>query len=277
VHPALRQGVPPAEAALRRLSALSQLDDNEEGVMRDLKRKVIVTAGSFGTARGTELAKGALDARTILSKEPGLSAGEQAIRTKQHEEFLGRLYSICADWADKNRPAIIALIDDVQTARAALDQLDSAIDAHVPNRTPIAPDLKRFLQRVVTTLERHGSPKAMANGAKAPQTSAPQQAPSVAPVALNGAGAVHETLAVQAAAFPDRLTSRDDVVKCLDLIVGFYDRTEPSSPIPHLARRVRRMVHMDFVELMEDLAPSGLKEFRLLAGAPEGKKTAQKE
>ena len=30
---------------------------------------------------------------------------------------------------------------------------------------------------------------------------------------------------------------------------------------------------MDFVELMEDLAPSGLKEFRLLAGVPDGKKT----
>ena len=76
---------------------------------------------------------------------------------------------------------------------------------------------------------------------------------------------------------PDRISSRDDVVKCLDLVVAFYDRTEPSSPIPHLARRVRRMVHMDFVELMEDLAPSGLKEFRLLAGVPDAKKAAQKD
>lgn len=79
------------------------------------------------------------------------------------------------------------------------------------------------------------------------------------------------------AGLPDRISSRDDVVKCLDLVVAFYDRTEPSSPIPHLARRVRRMVHMDFVELMEDLAPSGLKEFRLLAGVPDAKKTAQKD
>lgn len=76
---------------------------------------------------------------------------------------------------------------------------------------------------------------------------------------------------------PDRINSRDEVVKCLDLVVAFYDRTEPSSPIPHLARRVRRMVHMDFVELMEDLAPSGLKEFRLLAGVADPKKPAQKD
>ncbi len=76
---------------------------------------------------------------------------------------------------------------------------------------------------------------------------------------------------------PDKINSREEVVKCLDLVVAFYDRTEPSSPIPHLARRVRKMVHMDFVELMEDLAPSGLKEFRLLAGMPEGKKPPQKD
>ena len=78
-------------------------------------------------------------------------------------------------------------------------------------------------------------------------------------------------------ALPDRLSSRDDVVRCLDLVIAFYDRTEPSSPIPHLAKRMRRMVHMDFVELMEEMAPSGLKEFRLLAGVSDTKKTAQKD
>jgi type VI secretion system protein ImpA len=66
-------------------------------------------------------------------------------------------------------------------------------------------------------------------------------------------------------------------VKCLDLVIAFYDRTEASSPIPHIVRRVRRMVPMDFVELMEDLAPSGLKEFRVLAGVPDSKKTPQKD
>ena len=76
--------------------------------------------------------------------------------------------------------------------------------------------------------------------------------------------------------FPDRLASREEVVKCLDLVIAFYDRTEPSSPIPHLVRRIRRMVPMDFLQLMEDLAPSGLKEFRLLAGVPDAGKQRTK-
>ena len=62
------------------------------------------------------------------------------------------------------------------------------------------------------------------------------------------------------------------MIACLDRIIEFYDRTEPASPVPFLARRMRRMVPMDFLELMEDLAPSGLKEFRSLAGLGDDKK-----
>jgi type VI secretion system protein ImpA len=80
-----------------------------------------------------------------------------------------------------------------------------------------------------------------------------------------------------AGGLPSRLDSRADVTKCLDLIIAFYERTEPASPIPHLARRMRRMVPMDFLELMEDLAPSGLKEFRILAGADNRKPAAKDE
>ena len=73
-------------------------------------------------------------------------------------------------------------------------------------------------------------------------------------------------------AVPGQITSRQEVIACLDRIIDFYDRTEPASPVPFLARRMRRMVPMDFLKLMEDLAPSGLKEFRLLAGLGDDKK-----
>lgn len=79
-------------------------------------------------------------------------------------------------------------------------------------------------------------------------------ASQVAPIAANGAG------------IPGRISSRDEVERCLDLIIDFYERTEPSSPIPHLARRVRKMVPMNFMQLMEEIAPSGMKEFRNAAG-----------
>lgn len=68
------------------------------------------------------------------------------------------------------------------------------------------------------------------------------------------------------------INSRTDVERALDRIVAFYESTEPSSPIPHLARRMRRMVAMDFLQLMEEIAPSGLKEFRSIAGVEDERK-----
>ena len=68
------------------------------------------------------------------------------------------------------------------------------------------------------------------------------------------------------------VAARCECIACLDRIIEFYDRTEPASPVPYLARRMRRMVPMDFLQLMEDLAPSGIKEFRQLAGLTDDRR-----
>ncbi|MEF9603124.1 hypothetical protein O4J55_12525, partial [Paracoccus sp. PXZ] len=73
------------------------------------------------------------------------------------------------------------------------------------------------------------------------------------------------------AGLPARLASRAEVETCLDLIIDFYERNEPASPLPHLARRMRKMVPMNFLQLMEELAPGGMKEFRNVAGVTEDK------
>ena len=77
--------------------------------------------------------------------------------------------------------------------------------------------------------------------------------------------------AANGAYVPGQINSRRDVERCLDLVIDFYERTEPSSPIPHLARRMRKMVPMNFLQLMEEIAPSGLKEFRGIAGVFDDK------
>ena len=90
--------------------------------------------------------------------------------------------------------------------------------------------------------------------------------PSKTPAATASATPKQVTVSV-----PGEINSRDDVERALGQIIAFYERTEPSSPIPHLARRVQRMVHMDFMELMSEIAPSGMKEFRNAAGVQDGK------
>ncbi|CDX13981.1 conserved hypothetical protein [Mesorhizobium plurifarium] len=279
MHPALRANAPPRDAALRRINALLDLQNAQEGLLANLRGTVFFSPRQVGPISGRDLEQGALDERVMLQEAAsGLNAAEKAALVSAHNQLLNRVRAGCAAQIDQAGEAMTSLLADARAAIAALDAVDAALNARIEGHGAAVPELKKFLQRLLTTLERNSGAGATANGAAKP---APQPAAEPAMPARNGHGA--ETMAsvaspVEASAgLPDRINSRDEVVKCLDLVVAFYDRTEPSSPIPHLARRVRRMVHMDFVELMEDLAPSGLKEFRLLAGVADPKKPAQKD
>ncbi len=66
------------------------------------------------------------------------------------------------------------------------------------------------------------------------------------------------------------ISSREDVVRMLDKICAFYQRNEPSSPVPLLLMRAKRLVFMDFMDIIRDLAPSGVAEVEVLRGAEEG-------
>ncbi|MBN8894799.1 MAG: type VI secretion system protein TssA [Rhodanobacter sp.] len=60
-----------------------------------------------------------------------------------------------------------------------------------------------------------------------------------------------------------------DVMRRLDEICDYYMRCEPSSPVPLLLRRAQRLVGMDFMDLLRDLAPGGISELRVVSGTPE--------
>lgn len=57
-----------------------------------------------------------------------------------------------------------------------------------------------------------------------------------------------------------RVESCEDVVKALDAIADYYRRREPTSPVPAALQRVREWVNLDFLSLLEDIAPNSLDE-----------------
>jgi type VI secretion system protein ImpA len=61
----------------------------------------------------------------------------------------------------------------------------------------------------------------------------------------------------------------NDVVLRIDEICEYYDRNEPSSPVPILLRRARRLVGKSFSEVLKNLAPGGLSELQVLSGPDE--------
>jgi type VI secretion system protein ImpA len=68
------------------------------------------------------------------------------------------------------------------------------------------------------------------------------------------------------AAAPGAIGSRDDVIAALDAIGKYYKEYEPSSPVPILLARARRLVKADFLEILKDLAPSGIDTVNMIGG-----------
>jgi type VI secretion system protein ImpA len=65
------------------------------------------------------------------------------------------------------------------------------------------------------------------------------------------------------------IKSRDDVIRALDAISAYYERHEPSSPIPIFVARCKRLVTMGFVDIVRDLVPDALAQVDVLRGRVE--------
>lgn len=54
--------------------------------------------------------------------------------------------------------------------------------------------------------------------------------------------------------------SRDDVLRAIDSISTYYREREPTSPVPLMLDRLRTWVTMDFLELLNEIAPGSIHE-----------------
>ena len=52
----------------------------------------------------------------------------------------------------------------------------------------------------------------------------------------------------------------------LDRACEYFHRYEPSSPVPLLLERAKRLMSKDFVEILRDLAPDGIAQFEVVSG-----------
>lgn len=61
---------------------------------------------------------------------------------------------------------------------------------------------------------------------------------------------------------PGAIESREDVIRAIDAISDYYRRKEPTSPVPMALRRAREWVTLDFLAVLEDIAPNSVAEAR---------------
>jgi type VI secretion system protein ImpA len=168
-------------------------------------------------------------------------------------------------------PVLQGVAASLQGARDELKGLSEAFQkgsGGVPG-----PDFSA-LDRIVFQAQGAIRPRLGARNAELATTAASSAA------AAGGNGATESGIAAGAAPQPVQgisgvVRSRDDVVMLLDKIIGYYERHEPSSPLPLLLQRCRKLAALSFLDIVKDMAPAALQQVELIGGikeAPPAKK-----
>jgi type VI secretion system protein ImpA len=204
--------------AIMRRNALSLFADRV-AIVDALRRMPLVSDQRFGSfsVRDLDIASGVL-----VQKEPGA--------TKVSTDLIHAALSAA------NPQALRDLSGSVTAAASALQSVETTMltrgggSAMVPELTPLTQALDRMREML---------------------------APHVI--------AVLETIPTEAGS-PDRpmanssadvgsVSSRQDVVRVLDAVMTYYARSEPSSVVPVVVERARRLVSMSFLDALAEVAP----------------------
>lgn len=224
-----------------RINSLATLADNT-AVIRDIKETPFIQLPVLGplTVRMLELASGEL-----------APSGGQAVVSQG---------SIDAALRDVRPEAILDAANAITRAHDSVVNLEAALVRQVGNASALnLGNLVRPLRRMRDLLAPH-----------LPQTEEPAAMPDTAALDAATAGeaetAAARSAAPAAAPISGEINSRADVVRMLDKILAYYQRNEPSSPVPMLIERAKRLAPKNFFEIMEELAPESINQLKILRG-----------
>lgn len=74
----------------------------------------------------------------------------------------------------------------------------------------------------------------------------------------------------EGAAISGVVRSRQDAIRALDAVSAYFRQQEPSSPVPMLLDRAKRLVSKSFLEVLADIAPEALGQARSAGGLKDG-------
>jgi type VI secretion system protein ImpA len=248
VHPVLD---PSDGDATMRVNALRELCDRN-GVLLPLRSVTLLSVPSLGNFCFRELSAAA-DAARSGSSDAAHSKAEAALNN-----------------CDSNH-----LQQLVAALQNGLDDL-RGIESRVTDKLGSQQQTLRF-EELTTLLEQmHRLLAARVSAREAGANQAAEAAASAEEgVDMNMDGLTLQANAASAlkASGPLQIRSRGDVQRTLDLLCAYYERNEPSSPVPILLKRARRLSEMSFLEIVRDLTPAGTAELEVIRGPHEADNT----
>jgi type VI secretion system protein ImpA len=145
----------------------------------------------------------------------------------------------------------------IQETIAGLDGLDAALTEKIgPGQGPDVTGLKDVLHLLQGVLQEQ---LALRGIGEAPAASRSAGAGPTAVRATSGGGG-------GGVALSGEISSREDVIRVLDKICEYYQLFEPASPVPIFMQRAKRLVTMNFVDVIRDLAPEAMAKIDIFTG-----------
>lgn len=218
-----------------RLNALSALAD-PQGLLRNARNARLFQSRAHGElgVRQIELAAGKLQPRSNEAVPP-MATVEQQLAAVIRE--------------DTDLPARVSAT--LASARGISRLLDDKVGS---DRSP---DLKALIAALLTVDQVVGRVSATVQGAAsgaASEDAGMDASGASGGMAINTSGAIR---------------SRADVIALLDRVSEYLARAEPTNPARLLVERAKKIMDMDFIQLMTELAPDGLSQARIVTGVPE--------
>lgn len=171
--------------------------------------------------------------------------------TAREDEFVPDAASYGATFQDADAEALEEIFAAVRKAAEDVDAIDAVFDERIPGYGPDLTELKKVLAKVVSVIAAEtgasveGAEEEAGDGADA-----------------NGAAAA----GVAVVSAPGAIANDRDVINALERIIEYYERNEPSNPVPILLQRARKLVGADFLTIVQDLAPAGLENVQNVGG-----------
>jgi type VI secretion system protein ImpA len=165
-----------------------------------------------------------------------------------------KMAQIDSAFRDSNQEKLGEIYANLNDCVALVQALDGSVTLTVgarnaPDLTPLSAELTAMRSRVAPFIKAGA---AAASGVDLASTADAQ----------GGAG-------TKAFSLEGEIRSREDVLNLLQKICQYYDRTEPSSPVPLLLKRAARLAEMDFMKIMQDLSPDAISQIRVITGEKE--------
>ncbi|GAA6178444.1 type VI secretion system protein TssA [Sulfitobacter pacificus] len=217
-----------------RINAVQGLNGGDT-VIRALRKAPLTESRMFGNMglRMIEIAEGTATAPAGMTEVPDSAA-------------------VNAAFQDTDSQILSDFLAAALSAQADLKAIDAIFVEKTPGQGPDLEDVQKVLNQVVRRLSEvvGGDAVVPEEGAEVAAGDAPAAggAPAAAPSA------------------PAGIQSPSDVSNALDRIISYYERQEPSSPMPILLERAKKLVGADFLTIMKEIAPQGLEQAKNVAG-----------